>query len=101
MSPVGLRLPEIPEEEENEADEEEEQQICSPMKRIHGKFFLYLHYTVLTCLRLSARATINMNDSQMSEAALEEVSILSSIYCREGEFRLIQQSGKLANFNSQ
>ncbi|XP_047436081.1 RWD domain-containing protein 3 isoform X2 [Mugil cephalus] len=34
-----------------------------------------------------------MNDSQMSEAALEEVSILSSIYCREGEFRLIQQSG--------
>ncbi|XP_047436080.1 RWD domain-containing protein 3 isoform X1 [Mugil cephalus] len=35
-----------------------------------------------------------MNDSQMSEAALEEVSILSSIYCREGEFRLIQQSAE-------
>uniref|UniRef100_UPI003AAB14C0 RWD domain-containing protein 3 n=1 Tax=Centroberyx gerrardi TaxID=166262 RepID=UPI003AAB14C0 len=28
----------------------------------------------------------------MSEAALEEVSVLSSIYCGEGEFQLIQQS---------
>ncbi|GAA6230698.1 RWD domain-containing protein 3 [Lates japonicus] len=31
----------------------------------------------------------------MSEAALEEVSVLSSIYCGEGEFELIQQSGIL------
>lgn len=28
----------------------------------------------------------------MSEAALEEVSVLSSIYCGEGEFELVQQS---------
>ncbi|XP_071380759.1 RWD domain-containing protein 3 [Centroberyx affinis] len=30
----------------------------------------------------------------MSEAALEEVSVLSSIYCGEGEFQLIQQSAE-------
>ncbi|XP_022060042.1 RWD domain-containing protein 3 isoform X2 [Acanthochromis polyacanthus] len=30
----------------------------------------------------------------MSEAALEEVSVLSSIYCGEGEFQLIQQSAQ-------
>ncbi|KAM7423535.1 hypothetical protein PAMA_000064 [Pampus argenteus] len=30
----------------------------------------------------------------MSEAALEELSVLSSIYCGEGEFRLIQQSAQ-------
>lgn len=29
----------------------------------------------------------------MSEAALEEISVLSSIYCGEGEFELLQQSG--------
>ncbi|XP_078109261.1 RWD domain-containing protein 3 isoform X2 [Sander vitreus] len=30
----------------------------------------------------------------MSDAALEEVSVLSSIYCGEGEFQLIQQSAQ-------
>lgn len=30
----------------------------------------------------------------MSEAALEEVSVLSSIYCGEGEFQLVQQSAQ-------
>lgn len=30
----------------------------------------------------------------MSEAALEEASVLSSIYCGEGEFVLVQQSGQ-------
>ncbi|XP_023281298.1 RWD domain-containing protein 3 isoform X2 [Seriola lalandi dorsalis] len=30
----------------------------------------------------------------MSEAAVEEVSVLSAIYCGEGEFRLIQQSAQ-------
>ncbi|XP_070689748.1 RWD domain-containing protein 3 isoform X1 [Pempheris klunzingeri] len=30
----------------------------------------------------------------MSEAAAEEVSVLSSIYCGEGEFRLVQQAGQ-------
>ncbi|XP_044056110.1 RWD domain-containing protein 3 isoform X2 [Siniperca chuatsi] len=30
----------------------------------------------------------------MSEAAVEEVSVLSSIYCGEGEFQLIQQSAQ-------
>lgn len=29
----------------------------------------------------------------MSEAAFEEVSVLSSIYCGEGEFQLVRQSG--------
>nr|XP_019935375.1 PREDICTED: RWD domain-containing protein 3 isoform X2 [Paralichthys olivaceus] len=39
----------------------------------------------------------------MSEAALEEVSVLSSIYCGEGEFQLLQQSaqdGLLVQINS-
>ncbi|KAM9366365.1 RWD domain-containing protein 3 isoform 2-T3 [Symphorus nematophorus] len=39
----------------------------------------------------------------MSEAAVEEVSVLSSIYCGEGEFQLIQQSaqdGLLVQINS-
>ncbi|XP_075966285.1 RWD domain-containing protein 3 isoform X1 [Anarhichas minor] len=39
----------------------------------------------------------------MSEAAFEEVSVLSSIYCGEGEFQLIQQSaqdGLLVQINS-
>nr|XP_020469352.1 RWD domain-containing protein 3 [Monopterus albus] len=39
----------------------------------------------------------------MSEAALEEVSVLPSIYCGQGEFRLIQQSaedGLLVQINS-
>ncbi|XP_039979299.1 RWD domain-containing protein 3 [Xiphias gladius] len=39
----------------------------------------------------------------MSEAAVEEVSVLSSIYCGKGEFRLIQQSardGLLVQINS-
>ncbi|XP_037610108.1 RWD domain-containing protein 3 isoform X1 [Sebastes umbrosus] len=38
----------------------------------------------------------------MSEAALEEVSVLSSIYCREGEFRLLQsaQDGLTVQINS-
>ncbi|CAJ1048585.1 RWD domain-containing protein 3 [Xyrichtys novacula] len=30
----------------------------------------------------------------MSEAAIEEVSVLSSIYCGDGEFQLIQQSAQ-------
>lgn len=29
----------------------------------------------------------------MSEVAFEEVSVLSSIYCGEGEFQLIHDSG--------
>lgn len=33
----------------------------------------------------------------MSEAAVEEVSVLSSIYCGEGEFRVIQQSGEMTS----
>ncbi|XP_029318803.1 RWD domain-containing protein 3-like isoform X2 [Cottoperca gobio] len=39
----------------------------------------------------------------MSEAAFEEVSVLSSIYCREGEFQLIQQAaqdGLMVQINS-
>ncbi|XP_031148625.1 RWD domain-containing protein 3 isoform X1 [Sander lucioperca] len=39
----------------------------------------------------------------MSDAALEEVSVLSSIYCGEGEFQLIQQSaqdGLMVQINS-
>ncbi|XP_054472732.1 RWD domain-containing protein 3 [Anoplopoma fimbria] len=39
----------------------------------------------------------------MSEAAFEEVSVLSSIYCGEGEFQLIQQSaqdGLMVQINS-
>lgn len=36
----------------------------------------------------------------MSEAAVEEVSVLSSIYCGEGEFQLVQQSGKLTRHSA-
>uniref|UniRef100_A0A087XEX1 RWD domain-containing protein 3 n=1 Tax=Poecilia formosa TaxID=48698 RepID=A0A087XEX1_POEFO len=38
----------------------------------------------------------------MSDAAIEEVSVLSSIYCRDGEFQIVQQSaqdGLVVQFN--
>lgn len=49
----------------------------------------------VACFELLRRRWRRGVDSEiMSEAAVEEVSVLSSIYCGKGEFRLIQQSGK-------